>query len=278
MIDVQLFTIMVLMALITTFTTSPIVALIYPPQHRKRFGSRPGIGAATEMEALRAGEAAAVEEGAEGRAVVPPLPVPMGLGLPTMGAEPTVAAPSAAEEEGKVQTPTVHCVGLLRLMLVAQRMTDVPGLALLMELIGPDRVSAVRFVESEEVPLSIIMSQGTLRTGMDGHAAVVVRTHPCRFTHPPPLSFARSDQDGPHAADGPHLRLPGGARHRRAPQGERTDPLMIGVIESSFSSHHSLPYMHNRCATPRTLRASSAGAPSARTAAWCSSPAGSRWV
>ena len=32
-------------------------------------------------------------------------------------------------------------------------------------LIGPDRVSAVRFVESEEIPLSIIMSQGTLKTG-----------------------------------------------------------------------------------------------------------------
>lgn len=31
-IDVQLFTIMVLMALLTTFATSPIVAFIYPPK------------------------------------------------------------------------------------------------------------------------------------------------------------------------------------------------------------------------------------------------------
>lgn len=34
-IDVQLFTIMVLMALLTTFATSPLVSLIYPPKHRK---------------------------------------------------------------------------------------------------------------------------------------------------------------------------------------------------------------------------------------------------
>lgn len=86
------------------------------------------------------------------------LPMPAGLGMPEI-------APEATQTEEGRAVPTAPCVGELRLMLVAQRMTDVPGLALVMELIGPDRVSAVRFVESEEIPLSIIMSQGTLKTG-----------------------------------------------------------------------------------------------------------------
>lgn len=55
-------------------------------------------------------------------------------------------------------------MGTMKLMLVAQRMADVPGLALLTDLLHPDRVSCVRFVESEATPLSIIMSQGTLKT------------------------------------------------------------------------------------------------------------------
>lgn len=151
-IDVQLFTIMVLMALVTTFTTSPVVALLYPPHRRRKFGARPGIvGAPVGAEA----EQRAIEEEGEGKAAIPTLPVPSGLGLPAMGPE------AAVEEEGK----THPCIGVLRLMLVPQRMSDVPGLMLLMELMGPEYVSAVRFVESEEIPLSMIMSPGTLRTG-----------------------------------------------------------------------------------------------------------------
>lgn len=152
-IDVQLFTIMVLMALVTTFTTSPVVALLYPPHRRRKFGARPGIiGAPAGAEAE---QRAAEEEEEEGKAAVPTLPVPSGLGLPAMGPE------AAVEEEGEARP----CIGALRLMVVPQRMSDVPGLVLLMELMGPDYVSAVRFVESEEIPLSIIMSPGTLLTG-----------------------------------------------------------------------------------------------------------------
>lgn len=59
--------------------------------------------------------------------------------------------------------------GTLHLMSVAQRMADVPGLALLTALIRPEHISCVRFVESEATPLSILTSQGTLQiaTGMD---------------------------------------------------------------------------------------------------------------
>jgi len=157
-IGVQLFTIMVLMALVTTFTTSPVVALLYPPQHRRRFGSR-NMEAVGIMEAAAAAAAAvAGEEEEEMKVAASALPMPAGLGMPEIAPEAT------RTEEGRA-VPTAPCVGELRLMLVAQRMTDVPGLALVMELIGPDRVSAVRFVESEEIPLSIIMSQGTLKTG-----------------------------------------------------------------------------------------------------------------
>lgn len=134
---------MVLMALVTTFTTSPVVSFLYPPHRRHKFGSRPMAAAGAEAEPEITAEA--VEEG---KVAGPPcLPVPVGIGLPEV-------APEAEP-----------CEKPLRLMLVAQRMTDVPGLALLMGLIGPNRVSAVRFVESEEIPLSIIMSQGTLKTG-----------------------------------------------------------------------------------------------------------------
>lgn len=134
---------MVMVALITTFTTSPVVAFLYPPLRRLKFGSRPMAAAAAGAEPAITAEAA--EEGKVG--APPSLPLPVGLGLPEV-------APEAAP-----------CEKPLRLMLVAQRMTDVPGLALLMGLIGPERVSAVRFVESEEIPLSIIMSRGTLQTG-----------------------------------------------------------------------------------------------------------------
>jgi hypothetical protein len=166
-IDVQLFTIMVLMALITTFTTSPVVACIYPPHHRKRFGSRPGIAASAGMEGMpelegetaTAAAAAEEEEEEEAKVAAPYLPLP----------------PLGAEAEQGAAAPIAPCLAPLRLMLVAQRMTDVPGLALLMELIEPDRVSAVRFVESEEIPLSIIMSQGTLKTGWYGTG----RESPC---------------------------------------------------------------------------------------------------
>lgn len=147
MIDVQLFTVMVLMALVTTFTTSPVVAFLYPPHRRHKFGSRP-MAAAAGPEAMTEGE----ENEQESKVPAACLPVPVGLELPAMG--PAQAAAAGAP-----------CAKPLRLMLVAQRMTDVPGLALLMGLIGPERVSAVRFVESEEIPLSIIMSQGTLTTG-----------------------------------------------------------------------------------------------------------------
>ena len=111
------------------------------------------------------------------------------------------AAAAAGAEEGEA----APCLkrGAMKLMLVAQRMMDVPGLALLTQMLGPDSVSAVRgsrrggknpakgliryskkideikhdkrqvrFVESEEIPLSIIMSQGTLKTGaLDGLVA-----------------------------------------------------------------------------------------------------------
>ena len=42
----QLFTILVLMALVTTFTTSPVVGCLYPPRKRHKFGSRPLAAAA----------------------------------------------------------------------------------------------------------------------------------------------------------------------------------------------------------------------------------------
>lgn len=135
---------MVMVAIITTFTTSPVVAFLYPPHRRHKFGSRPMAAAAAGAEP----DEITVEIAEEGKAAAPPfLPLPVGLGLPEVGPE------------------VATCEKPLRLMLVAQRMTDVPGLALLMGLIGPERVSAVRFVESEEIPLSIIMSQGTLKTG-----------------------------------------------------------------------------------------------------------------
>lgn len=79
-----------------------------------------------------------------------------------------VAGEEEEEEMGIAEEGTEGAegwsLGTMNLMLVAQRMADVPGLALLTDLLHPDRVSCVRFVESEATPLSIIMSQGTLKT------------------------------------------------------------------------------------------------------------------
>lgn len=84
-----------------------------------------------------------------------------------------VAGEEEEEERGIEEESTEGadggCLGTMKVMLVAQRMADVPGLALLTDLLHPDRVSCVRFVESEATPLSILMSQGTLKmaTSMD---------------------------------------------------------------------------------------------------------------
>lgn len=84
-----------------------------------------------------------------------------------------VAGEEEQEERGIEDESTKKADGehldTMKLMLVAQRMADVPGVALLTDLLHPDCVSCVRFVESETTPLSILMSQGTLKmaTSMD---------------------------------------------------------------------------------------------------------------
>jgi len=227
-IDVEQFTIFVLMALITTFATSPgtstvlsprlspsilypisegsvlllpiilqpfiklvlflsllpsplrnifvppflqVVTWLYPPEKRVKFGCRrlqkrrhrkeADVSTTSEPPVLRRTRTA-VHPSAE---LAAKRAATAGWGKRGVAGE--------EEEEEREEESTVGadegCLGTMKMMLVAQRMADVPGLALLTDLLHPDRVSCVRFVESEATPLSILMSQGTLKmaTSMD---------------------------------------------------------------------------------------------------------------
>ena len=224
-IDVEQFTIFVLMALITTFATSPgtvallslrlspsllysitegsvllpllilhsstnftlfvslppfprrlilpVVSWLYPPEKRVKFGCR-------RLRKRRHRKAAAdrsttVEPPVlrRTRTAVHPSAELAAKRAATTGWGKRGAGEEEEEERGiEEESPEITDgggLGTMRLMLVAQRMADVPGLALLTDLLHPDRVSCVRFVESETTPLSILMSQGTLKmaTSMD---------------------------------------------------------------------------------------------------------------
>jgi hypothetical protein len=84
---VQLFTIMVMMALLTTFMTSPMVGFVYPPKYRK-YEQRQQV---------------------QRTATFAPEEAPHGFSA----------------------------------LVVVQRMDDVPGIALLMQLLGTESLSAV---------------------------------------------------------------------------------------------------------------------------------------
>lgn len=150
-----------------------VVTWLYPPEKRVKFGSRKvrkrrlrkGTNTTATLEPpifrrTRTAVYPSAEEAAKRAATA---------GWGTRG----LAGEEEEEERGIEDESTKKAdgerLGSMKLMLVAQRMADVPGVALLTDLLHPDFVSCVRFVESETTPLSILMSQGTLKmaTSMD---------------------------------------------------------------------------------------------------------------
>lgn len=154
--------------------TLPVVSWLYPPEKRVKFGCR-------RLRKRRPGKAAADSSTTleppvlrRTRTAVHPLAELAAKRAATAGWGKRGVAAEEEEEERGIEEKSPEragggCVGTMKLMLVAQRMADVPGLALLTDLLHPDLVSCVRFVESEATPLSILMSQGTLKmaTSMD---------------------------------------------------------------------------------------------------------------